>query len=271
MAKKCDECTAGAPAWMVTFADLMSLLLTFFVLLLSFSNTEIVKFRTMAGSVKNALGLETTSPLAISDMPAGDTMLPIQSAKEGTGKHKEGVERESEELKRELEQLLEEEGIAGRGEVQITDRGVVLQLQGDMLFASGSAVIEKKARKVLDSQAEYMQKQQRNVDVLGHTDDRPIATGKYPSNWELSAARAGQAVRYFAGKGVPPSRMRAIGHADSVPVETNGSAAGRAKNRCVEFVFVAGQEAATSEPQPATSPQEPVTLADEVNELLKEP
>jgi len=256
---------------MVTFADLMSLLLTFFVLLLSFSNTEIVKFRTMAGSVKNALGLEATSPLEIADMPSGDTVLDIQSAKEGTGKHKEGLEQESQELKHELEQLLEEGGLEGKGEVQITDRGVVLQLQGDMLFASGSAEIEKKAQKVLDSLAEYMQKQGRNVDVLGHTDDRPIATGTYPSNWELSAARAGQAVRYFAGKGVSAARMRAIGHADSVPVDSNGSAAGRAKNRRVEFVFVAGTAPATTTPEPEATPQEPVTLADEVKELLKEP
>jgi chemotaxis protein MotB len=254
---------------MVTFADLMSLLLTFFVLLLSFSNTEIVKFRTMAGSVKNALGLETTSPLAISDMPAGDTMLAVQSAKEGTGKHREGQEQEAKDLKRELEQILEQEGIGGKGEVQITERGVVLQLQGDLLFASGSSEIERKARTVLDSLAEYVRKEGRSVDVLGHTDDHPIATGTYPSNWELSAARAGQAVRYFSRKGVPAARMRAIGHADTVPIEPNTTDAGRAKNRCVEFVFVIGAAADTNASEPET--QEPVTLADEVKELLKEP
>ena len=121
---------------------------------------------------------------------------------------------------------------------KITKHGVILQLKGDLLFESGQATIKPKALPVLEGLARYISKTSRDVDVLGHTDNRPIGTAVFPSNWELSAARAGRAVRYLAEKGVPAQRLRAIGHADSVPVASNTTQVGRAANRRVEFVFV---------------------------------
>ena len=219
----------GAPAWIVTFADLMSLLLTFFVLLLSFSNMEIVKFRTMAGSVRNALGLK--SEFELSDIPTGSKLLPHQDPKEGEG-------QAVEEIVRDLSQIIEENGMGKNGSARITKHGVILQLKGDLLFESGQAAIKPKALPILEGLARYISKTSRDVDVLGHTDNRPIGTAVFPSNWELSAARAGRAVRYLAEKGVPAQRLRAIGQADAVPVATNATQAGRGANRRVEFVFV---------------------------------
>ena len=224
-----EEATAGAPAWVVTFADLMSLLLTFFVLLLSFSNTEIIKFRVMAGSVKNALGMK--SEFALSDIPMGEKLLPHKDPKDGAGKAQQ-------EMAERLREVLEKSGLRQFGEATVTNRGVLLQLSGDLLFESGEARINKTALPILDGLAGLVIESGSSVDVVGHTDNVPITTHVYPSNWELSAARAGQAVRYLAEKGVPPERMRAIGQAHTIPIAGNDSDKARSANRRVEFLFV---------------------------------
>jgi chemotaxis protein MotB len=226
-----DTPPEGAPEWMVTFADLMSLLLTFFILLLSFSNMEIVKFRTMAGSVRNALGLKSEFDLA--DIPMGNKLLPYEDPKEG-----EGNSGNTQGLREELEQMLQEAGLPEKASVRITSRGVALYIEGDILFDSGSTAIRQEARPILDRLSELLPRVGYRVDVQGHTDAIPISTTAFPSNWELSAARAGRAVRYFVENGVPSQRFRAIGLAETRPVASNETAEGRANNRRVEFLFV---------------------------------
>ncbi len=137
------ECKAGAPEWMVTFADLMSLLLTFFVLLLSFSHMEVIKFREMSSSMRDAFGLK--SRLDLSDVPMGQHLLPYEDPKEGDG----GEGPTAEEIVRQLEAMLEEAGIQQNGEAKVDKHGVVLQLQGDLLFASGRAELKDKAHPVV--------------------------------------------------------------------------------------------------------------------------
>ncbi len=257
------ECKVGAPEWMVTFADLMSLLLTFFVLLLSFSHMEVIKFREMSGSMRDAFGLK--SRLDLSDVPMGQNLLPYEDPKEGDG----GEGPTAEEIVRQLEAMLEEAGIQQNGEAKVDKRGVVLQLQGDLLFASGRAELKDKAHPVLNALALYISRVNRSVDVVGHTDNIPIATAVYLSNWELSAARAGQAVRYLAERGVNAESMRAIGQAHTATVEPNDSPKGREANRRVEFVFSTKEtapdqkalEELTAEPQPAELPTELPTEA----------
>jgi len=231
-----DEVKAGAPEWMVTFADLMSLLLTFFVLLLSFANMEVVKFKSAVGSIQNALGLK--SVFDISDVPSGSEILDYENPREG-----DGEAQAQEQIVEELESILANAGLDDKGTAKVSARGVVLQLEGDLFFQSGEAAINKRALPVLDALSSYIAGQSRSVDVVGHTDNVPIATVVYPSNWELSAARAGQAVRYLSEKGVAAERMRAIGQAHTVPIADNSTAAGRAANRRVEFIFVAETEA----------------------------
>lgn len=237
-----EEPKAGAPDWMVTFADLMSLLLTFFVLLLSFANTEVVKFKEAMGSVREAFGLR--SELDISDQASGETLSQAFDAKEGDGNEGEGESPglSEEELEEQLREILEESGASGDGEARITKHGVVLQLSGDLMFDSGAAEISDRARVVLDGLAQYIINVERGVDIIGHTDDVPINTLVYPSNWELSAARAGHAVRYLVEKGVSPAKLRAIGQASFEPISPNDTAENRAVNRRVEFIFTEVEE-----------------------------
>ena len=247
MLEQPEDVKAGAPDWIVTFADLMSLLLTFFVLLLSFADMEVVKFKSAVGSIQNALGLK--SVFELSDTPSGREILDYENPSEGAGEA--GVQQQ---IVEELERILQQAGIESRGAAKVSKRGVILQLQGDLLFASGEAAISPSALPVLDALSAYVASQSRFVDVIGHTDDVPISTAIYPSNWELSAARAGQAVRYLSEKGVRAFRMRAIGQAHTVPVSENSTTEGRANNRRVEFVFVAELEVPESSSLEELSP-----------------
>ena len=244
----------GAPDWMVTFADLMSLLLTFFVLLLSFSNMEVIKFATMAGTVRNSLGLK--SEFDLSDVPMGHSILPYQDPKEGSGEGGDGEDSVREELRR----MLKEAGLEGQADVRKTTRGVLLDVEGDLLFDSGQAELKPVSYPVLERLAAYVSGAKHFVDVQGHSDSIPISTAAYPSNWELSAARAGRAVRFLVDEGVPAWRLRAIGLADTAPMETNETTEGRANNRRVEFLFVpaaaAHRQVQTTVAEQASKPTE---------------
>ena len=222
---------SGAPMWMCTFADLMSLLLTFFVLLLSMSSTEAAKFRAMAGSLRDAFGMR--SDLALSPTSMSDEILPHDDARQGDA----GSDEEA-QLEAELKEALEELGIeTGDMKLDGDDDTVVLRLEGDLLFASGEASLKPEALPALDAIAKYLRSTNYTLDVVGHTDNVPIATAIFPSNWELSAARAGQAVRRLTEQEVEPGRLRAIGRADTEPIADNATADGRTENRRVEFIF----------------------------------
>jgi chemotaxis protein MotB len=232
-----DDARAGAPAWIVTFADLMSLLLTFFVLLLSFSSTQAAKFEAVAGSLREALGMR--SELDLSDQPERRELierLENQGAEQGPSA--------SPNLDQELKKLLAELGGQGRGIAALTSEGIVLNISGDLMFSSGEATLSPAAIQVLNRIANYVLQSDRPLDVVGHTDNIPISTPQFPSNWELSAARAGSAVRYLVERGVDAERIRAIGRASTRPVESNSSVEGRSLNRRVEFIFTLQQEPA---------------------------
>ena len=249
---ECEECKPGAPGWIVTFADLMSLLLTFFVLLLSFAEMEVVKYEQAAGSLKEAFGQK--SELALLNSKSGEELLPQIKPADGTGEGDASGPPTPAEVEARLKEVLEESGFAEEGTAKVTRHGVVLQLEGDLLFGSGASDLNQRARPVLKQIAEYMKKGDETIDVVGHTDNIPIETSHFPSNWELSAARAGQAVRYMVEQGVPADRLRAIGQAETVPIASNANAEGRSTNRRVEFVFTIREdvpEAALEDVEPS--------------------
>ena len=238
-----DDAPPGAPEWIVTFADLMSLLLTFFVLLLSFSSTQMAKFEAVAGSLKNALGMR--SELDLSDQAERRELIERLE-----NQRSEQDPATAPDLEQELSKLLTELGGHGRGIAALTGEGIVLNISGDLMFASGEATLSPDAIQVLDRISNYVLQSDRPLDVVGHTDNVPISTPLFPSNWELSAARAGSAVRYLVDRGVDAQRMRAIGRASTRPVDSNSSAEGRSLNRRVEFIFNLQQELAGSPESP---------------------
>lgn len=224
--KKCPECPpTGAPEYMLTYGDMMTLLVTFFVLLISFSSMQEAKFHQAIGSLKGALGILKTD--------AGFTLrrlkIPAYSKKSDVGEH---------EIKKVIEQLKEATEKKGTHEMvkieQSKDR-IHFEISNPMLFDSGRAELKSTSSNVLDKIASVLNLLDFEVRVEGHTDNVPINTPRYPSNWELSQTRALSVVKYFISKGVEPSRFQAIGYGKYRPIATNETPEGRALNRRVEI------------------------------------
>lgn len=220
----------GAPEWMVTFGDMMSLLLCFFVLIVSFSTMDAIKYRNLVGSLREAFGASSQTATQIIDG---------QIATAVTGEGFTGDQSLTDDaLEHELAIAVEEEGLTGVATLQRTDRGLVLSLRSHLLFASGSAEIRPAATGVLGRVGEVCRYFHRRIHIEGHTDNLPSSSARHPSNWELSAARASAVVRYLLDlEHLPPERFVASGYAATEPIASNRREAGRSRNRRVEFIF----------------------------------
>lgn len=226
------ECEEGAPAWMSTFSDMATLLLTFFVLLLSFANMDVVEFRTMMGSVRDAFGVQHEHPgefMARSNSPI--TISPGGSPSDPS------ILPQSQTLER-IRTRLNSEGLGESVEVSDSERGIVMRIREAVLFGSGSATLVADGMPILERIAAIAMEFARQIRIEGHTDDRPISTGRFPSNWELSAARATAVLRHLERTGTSADAMSIAGYADTRPVAANSDDQGRAQNRRVEFVLV---------------------------------
>lgn len=223
----------GLPAWMATFADMVTLLLCFFVLLLSFAEQSEEKYRDALGSIKGAFGVKEIRAVS-QDMALFNTSEAAQEL-EAKISHDErlllGV------IMR-IKSLLEDESAEIKDGTGVTaDRdGVVFSANSAAMFKPGSAELSPEADRILNKVITVLKDYQLNLVVRGHTDDRPISTPRYPSNWELSAARAAMALDYILQKGgIEISRAKAVGYADTRPAVPNDTQENRSKNQRVEF------------------------------------
>ena len=227
-----EEKRAGAPAWMVTFGDMMSLLLTFFVLLLSFSNMDEVRFKEMAGSMEDAFGVKQSEPDTVA--PPGTTHIFESSA---SSKSDANIMSKLQEMKAAAKNRKGEEG---KVTIEVFEdyRGIVLQVGDGNMFHAGRAEVKPGAWPFLDDVVAAVEDDLVEISVEAHTDNVPIKSAMFPSNWHLSAARSVSVVDYLvrAGK-LRPSRLSAVGRGDSRPLLPNISSKNRARNRRLEFVF----------------------------------
>jgi chemotaxis protein MotB len=219
-----------APGWITTFADLMSLLLCFFVLMLSFSETDRQLFKVLSGSLREAFGVQREH--RVWDMPKGMNIISNEF---------KDPKFLADELAKEIRSAIRmAPGGGGSAQVQVEEgeMSVKVTLPGHVLFDLGSAHLKEEALPLLDQLRSVIQETPNRIIVTGHTDDLPIRTPQYPSNWELSAARAGSVIRHFLTKGgIKANRFLAVGMADTLPRVPNDSAVNRAKNRRVEIAF----------------------------------
>jgi len=236
----------GAPAWMATMADMFSLLLTFFVLLLSFANTDVVKFRMMLGSVRDAFGVRTehpgdimaraTSPVEFSDSESTPHLevFPTQTTA-SSGR----FEAESAAMKAELDAVVDDLDLGRMIEVLGTRRGLVVRVKGQLLFGPGSAQLRPESFVFLDEIGRLTRIFAHPLSVEGHSDDGAIRTERFPSNWDLSAARAIAAVRYLIdARQLDPGLLSVAGYGATRPLAPNDSSENRARNRRIEFVYL---------------------------------
>jgi chemotaxis protein MotB len=229
-----EEDDEGAPEWLLTYGDMVTLLLTFFVFLFSVSTLDVTRFESIKESVQESLG-----------GPPGGVVggLPWDSKGYPVPPHLKGLEQisglEEEPLLADIKEMIDKKNLDDVIEVSAQgERTVILRVKGQVLFASGATSINPEARPVLEGIAKIVYEYpQFRLDIKCHTDPRPISTPKFDSNWELSALRATAVLRYLADKGISPKRMTATGYADTQPLVPNTSEESMAKNRRVEFVL----------------------------------
>ena len=231
-----DECPKGLPGWLATFGDLMSLLLTFFVLMLSFSTMEEVKFQNAMGSLRKAMGVFQSQPEM--SQPIRVTMPLVR----GNIRQSQNIRKAAENL----EKTLSDEGLEGDVSLEGTATGLVIRIQAPVLYDLGRAELKPQMQEVLLRLGEVLRLLPNEIVVQGHTDNVPIRTaqGAFPSNWELSYQRAVNVVRFLITESrVNPTRLAAEGYGEYRALVDNTTPENRGKNRRVEIhILYAGEE-----------------------------
>jgi chemotaxis protein MotB len=245
--------------WLLTYADMITLLLALFVVLFSISAVNVSKFKTLKETLEQAFSPHILSGGG-SIIPNGGSeaaehkaeaaIAALQAKRAGaTSLHAE--QEQFRRLKEKLDAYAREHGFSESIETTITRRGLVIRLLTDhVLFASGSATLKPEAAPLLTEISHLVNlDRSHGISVEGNTDDVPISTSQFPSNWELSVARATGVVRFMIGQGVAASRLEASGVAGERPIAPNTTEGGRSRNRRVEIALLRGSGSEGGAPQ----------------------
>ncbi len=292
---ECPPCEAGLPPWLATFADMMSLLMCFFVLLLSFAEMDVLKYKQVAGALKTAFGVQRT--IKATEIPKGTSIIakqyspgtptevtPLEIMREqttddtktnldyndseskndgGAGEsdaeviaqqiaEREAQEQAAQEQAEELQEELAEAIGDGLLEVEAYNDRVLIRIRERGSFSSGRAELKQDFLPILLLIAEVLNAREGRFVIAGHTDDIPIETSRFRSNWDLSSARAASVVHFFIREGnVDPERMEIRALADNEPLVPNDSWENRAQNRRVEISVLHGNRHSIEKESPA--------------------
>lgn len=223
----------GAPKWVVTFGDLMSLLLCFFVLLLSFSEMDRQKYKQVAGSLEKAFGVQRKN--RVMEIPKGTKLIAKDFDQEAI------ATRIKEDLGKEIENLIKSQLSTLKDQISIEsseDNEVIIRLMGESTFDSGKAEIRNILKPLLMKVGKTLRTSAGDITVAGHTDNVPIRRGPFKTNLRLSAARASAVAEFFINRtGIDPKRISTMGFGEFRPIDTNDTARGRQKNRRVEIIL----------------------------------
>jgi chemotaxis protein MotB len=233
--KKGGEHEGGDERWLITYADLITLLLGLFVLLWTMGLADLEEYGRVAAAMKTVFGGKALVPGLPAKVSAAGPYLDADG-----GSYPDTSEAY---LTLRVEEALEGVAeMAGEIGVEIQERGVVVHLTETVLFDLGRARLRDEAKSVLNEIAPVLVKSGRPIRIEGHTDNLPINTLEYPSNWQLSASRAANVV-YFLWRSarVPPGQLSIGAYADQLPLDTNNTPEGRQRNRRVDIVFLKGQ------------------------------
>lgn len=246
-----EEEEEGAPGWVMTFADLMSLLMCFFVLLLSFSEIEAKKFKQMAGSMRMAFGVQReveaaqtpkgTSVIAQEFSPGKPEPTALDQVRQATQEEQAELARNRERLLEDAERLereLREQIDSGLVDIETEEGRIIIRIQEKGSFPSGSADLNRSFVPVMETIRDKIRKLDGRITVVGHTDDVPINSRRFRSNWDLSAARAASVMHHLqSGDLLDEGRLELKGLADTQPLVSNDTPANRARNRRVEIII----------------------------------
>lgn len=235
-----EESTVG---WLVTYADLMTLLLTFFILLFSISSMDLAKYKTAISSIQVSLG-EKDPPVGLLELidkgQEPGTLNVSSASKEGGGKIllEDLIGLRSKDIFRDVRRFVRKRDLSDHIMVSVEGSKVIIRITGKVLFPSGLAALDPQAGPILDDICEIAkQYPEYRIGIAGHSDNIPISTERFPSNWELSAVRATTVLRYLIEGGVNPHRLTATGYGSLFPLVPNTTETNRIRNRRVEFVL----------------------------------
>ncbi len=232
--KKCPECVKGAPKWMTTFSDMTTLLLTFFVLLLSMANFDKQKVQQVFGVFAGNRGI-LTNP---SSTPMSEQVIVSRQALE------KSVEKTEEKMQKNMKEFLQAQNLEKMISIIKTDKGISIRALDSLFFEPGSSRILQSAYPILDKIINLTEDTNYNINIEGHTDDTPVGRNSL-ANWDLSVNRAVSVVKYFIEKNFDPSRLSASGFGEYHPILPNITPENRAKNRRIEINVISPELADT--------------------------
>ena len=247
--------------WLITYADMITLLMVLFIVLFAIGQTDLAKFKKLKQGLEGGFGKDKITivdgGLGLADRAAKSKSLPNELAlsDQEAQQQERAVEQAAlAETKAGLQIALANDGLKGAVTFRTDERGLIVMVASDqVLFTAGAADLKEAGRVVLGKVAEALRPLPNPVSIEGHTDNVPIS-GLYASNWELSTARATSVLRDLIERDAfPAARLSASGYADQRPISSNASAMGRARNRRVEIVVLATKPAATSRPASPTN------------------
>jgi chemotaxis protein MotB len=222
--------------WLVSYADFITLLFAFFVVMYALSTVSEGKYRVLSDSLVNAFG-SRPGEWALPSTPPPRELPPrrITRPADPQGRQREEMRGIAQDILRVLDTLVRD------GQVKVTqsNRGIAVEINASVLFASGQAQLRTDSGRVLQQVARVLAAAEQGIQVEGYTDDAPISTSQFPSNWELSAARASSVVRLFIDNGVAERRLSVVGYGPNRAVTANDTPEGRARNRRVTVMILA--------------------------------
>jgi len=237
--------------WLISYADFITLLFAFFVVMYAISSVNENKYKVFSASLTTAFGGEGAAK--------SDTVTPLNEQDQllkslvdrRNARMVERLRKQQEYLRnvvKNLNQVMAPLVTSGQVTVSQTSRGVVLEINASALFNQGDAELRREAVKTLIDVAGVLGQGEQAIEVEGYTDDVPINNPRFPSNWELSSARASSVVRLFIEHGVEAGRLTAVGSAANHPVSPNDTAEGRARNRRVTVTLLTAPERLAQQP-----------------------
>lgn len=223
-----DRRDPDASSWMIIYLDVMTLMLSVFVVLLAYSTYSPEKFDELTRTLSETVVVQGEVDAVIEpELQRQQTEAAIE----------EPAQVETEQLREQYRQALLDRGLEDSVEITVTSNRIDLQIRERILFQLGRADLTEGGQDLLGQLVPLLNDSEDNISVEGHTDTIPISNERFPSNWELSAQRATQVLRHLITQGVSSERLRAIGYADTHPVADNATEDGRARNRRVSLVL----------------------------------
>ncbi len=243
--KKKQEEPENMERWLVSYADFITLMFAFFVVMYSLSSVNEGKYKVLAESLVHAFSnpselikRESPSMLGTKVIPQRTSIIKKPSRESQTKREARKMKDIAVNISRILEPLVKE----GYVNINQSKRGISIEINASLLFSPGEATLAPGSVKALTAVGKMLAKLPNAVQVEGYTDNIPIHTPQFPSNWELSTARASSVVRSFIKTGVPPDHLVAVGYADNHAVASNATLEGRARNRRVTVMILSSEK-----------------------------